>query len=60
MAEILPLSLDAPTLNGVVLYYSHELDKDISGKEAKDHLREDLYLEIEKIAEQGHELADPE
>lgn len=60
MSEILPLSVAAQKVKGIVEYYRHELGKEIDWSTAKDHLREDLYHEIDKIAEQGRQHADPE
>lgn len=54
MSEILPLSVAAQKVSKIVAYYRHELDRDIGWNTAKDHLKEDLYHELDKIAEQGH------
>lgn len=53
MSLILPLSVKSQKANDVVKYYSNQLDRDIDWDEAKDHLREDLYHEIDKIADQA-------
>jgi hypothetical protein len=53
MSLILNLSIDANTMSHVVEYYSDELDRDLDWDEAKTHLREDLYHEINKIADQA-------